>query len=396
MSSIFDRSIFAFGTYVFIGSTLIAAFAKSRHIIKSPPGLSYSKQQVNATQATNKSCNGDTKKSSAVLIDLCLPYYPLGLNDGDRNFCITQSLKNDEIIAQVVGKGEFKQYYISISSPVIKSDHHIPKCVISDYISKVYSKIWNEFALKNQFDIDCFVVSDLDDGSLVTREEILKSSHLQAFYTFNEPNSIDAINALRLQLGCQEVLNVTDTNTLTAYLDDVLGPNSDETVFCFDLCDEEQFSVPRYRRVAIGGTFDRIHNGHRKLLTLAASVCSSDTNNSEDGLIVGITGDEMLKAKSKASLISDISVRKQNVRGFLQAIKPSLAFHLVELVDPFGPTLSDANMEAIVVSSETIKNAVKINHMRKERGMSPLAILVSIRADSAVLSSTYIRDKEAP
>ena len=103
----------------------------------------------------------------------------------------------------------------------------------------------------------------------------------------------------------------------------------------------------------------------------------------------------MLKAKSKASLISDISVRKQNVRGFLHAIKPSLAFHLVELTDPFGPTLSDPKMEAIVVSSETIKNAVKINHLRKEKGMSPLALLVSIRADSAILSSTYIRDKEA-
>ena len=35
------------------------------------------------------------------------------------------------------------------------------------------------------------------------------------------------------------------------------------------------------RRVAVGGTFDRLHVGHRKLLSLAATVCS-------ETLVVGV------------------------------------------------------------------------------------------------------------
>ena len=55
----------------------------------------------------------------------------------------------------------------------------------------------------------------------------------------------------------------------------------------------------------------------------------------------------------------------------------------------------DATIEALIVSSETIKGALKINEIRKEKGFAPLNILVSRRSNAATLSSTFVRNLEA-
>ena len=44
---------------------------------------------------------------------------------------------------------------------------------VLNYVSKLYSKVWNEAAMKNIFDIQCCVVSDSLEG-IVSRDEILK------------------------------------------------------------------------------------------------------------------------------------------------------------------------------------------------------------------------------
>ena len=51
------------------------------------------------------------------------------------------------------------------------------------------------------------------------------------------------------------------------------------------------------------------------------------------------------------------------------------------IIDPFGPTITEPKIDAIVVSSETIFGAFKINKIRIEKNMRPLSILVSDRND---------------
>jgi pantetheine-phosphate adenylyltransferase len=97
----------------------------------------------------------------------------------------------------------------------------------------------------------------------------------------------------------------------------------------------------------MGGTFDQLHNGHRKLLTLAAA-------SSTDLLIIGITGDEMLKNKKNKDQISSFRNREEGVDFFLKIAKPNLKLSLVELSDPYGPTITDPSIDALVVSSETM------------------------------------------
>jgi phosphopantetheine adenylyltransferase len=101
----------------------------------------------------------------------------------------------------------------------------------------------------------------------------------------------------------------------------------------------------------------------------------------------------MLSKKSGADLISTYEERLESVRAFMEMIKPSLSCNIVQLEDPFGPTVSDPDLQAIVVSSETIKGAFDINRRRVERQFQPLSILVSLRADGASLSSSFLRSR---
>ncbi|CAM9365017.1 unnamed protein product, partial [Laminaria digitata] len=70
--------------------------------------------------------------------------------------------------------------------------------------------------------------------------------------------------------------------------------------------------IPAYSSVACGGTFDRLHGGHKKLLTLAASLCADGT------LTVGVTSDSMLKKKSNASMVASLPERLEGVKDFLR------------------------------------------------------------------------------
>jgi phosphopantetheine adenylyltransferase len=256
---------------------------------------------------------------------------------------------------------------------------------VLNYVSKLYSKIWNEAALKNIFDIKCCVVGDsLVNRGIVSRNEILMFPDLSKVMTFDTADG-ENINKMRSAQNLPAV-DCVDVNSAAQFLFDEF--ERQPSIICLDSHYEQQpRDIPFYDKVALGGTFDNMHYGHCKLLTLAALSCSQR-------LTVGITGDDMLASKSNAALISTYDVRETAVQTFLSSIKPSLELNLVRLAEPFGPTITDPEIEAIVVSSETIRGAFKINSIRVRNGMKPLAVLVTYRTDSVVLSSTFIREKK--
>jgi pantetheine-phosphate adenylyltransferase len=72
------------------------------------------------------------------------------------------------------------------------------------------------------------------------------------------------------------------------------------------------------------------------------------------------------------------------------------------LTDPFGPTINDENIDAIIVSEETLKTTEIINEKRKEKGFHPLAVemcpimapvnhLTSLKTLENKFSSTQLR-----
>lgn len=140
----------------------------------------------------------------------------------------------------------------------------------------------------------------------------------------------------------------------------------------------------KYGKVAVGGTFDQFHEGHQKLIETALS--------SGEQVLIGVTSDEFGGKKGE---IDPCEVRMFNLRRFLD--KHHHNYHLARLDEPYGPTVSDEEIEALVVSEETEPTAQTINKVRKEKGMKPLKIItinMVLAEDGKPISSTRIRKGE--
>ena len=75
---------------------------------------------------------------------------------------------------------------------------------------------------------------------------------------------------------------------------------------------------PPYTRVAVGGTFDRLHAGHRLLLAASALLA-------RDSLFVGVTGDALLAGKAHKERLQPSATREAAAASFAVAVRPALA-----------------------------------------------------------------------
>ncbi|KAI9825911.1 MAG: hypothetical protein M1832_000852 [Thelocarpon impressellum] len=150
--------------------------------------------------------------------------------------------------------------------------------------------------------------------------------------------------------------------------------------------------------VAVGGTFDHLHAGHKLLLTMTLLLVEPafKVGGQRRRMIVGISGDRLLKNKRFAEQLESWSTRQTSVAEFVWSISefsPSrdirsdgdsltvttflpdeLTLECVCIQDPFGPTVTDEAVSALVVSQETRSGGKSINAKRKERGWNELAI----------------------
>lgn len=156
----------------------------------------------------------------------------------------------------------------------------------------------------------------------------------------------------------------------------------------FRYFENEHTDLTPHDTVILGGTFDHLHNGHKKLLSLAVSICAHK-------MVIGVTADAMLTNKSHAELIDSLAKRKQAVRAYVRFLKPHLTLEVVTIEDPFGPSITIPEPAAIVVSTETVLGAAKINTIRVERALPKVYIYVCRRTESSTLSSSYIRERLA-
>lgn len=131
----------------------------------------------------------------------------------------------------------------------------------------------------------------------------------------------------------------------------------------------ESSGIQTYRRVVLGGTFDRLHLGHKILLGEGCLFA-------EENLTVGVTTGEMNLKKSLPELIQLTTVRIDSVVQFIETVKPQIGHSVVPITDMFGPTITDPDLQCIVVSDETKKGGEIVNQERQKKGYSELDVYV--------------------
>jgi phosphopantetheine adenylyltransferase len=169
---------------------------------------------------------------------------------------------------------------------------------------------------------------------------------------------------------------------------------------------EVKTQSPHYS-VAVGGTFDHFHIGHKLLLTataLALEPVEEFDPIPERHLTVGVTGDALLKNKKYAEFLESWDDRCQSTSSFLLAImdfsrpdksapriervsqpgpnghyvlmkvRCGLTLKLVQITDAFGPTITDESIDALVVSAETRSGGAAVNDERAKKGWKSLDV----------------------
>ncbi|KAF2721792.1 pantetheine-phosphate adenylyltransferase family protein [Polychaeton citri CBS 116435] len=167
--------------------------------------------------------------------------------------------------------------------------------------------------------------------------------------------------------------------------------------------------TPTHSHVAVGGTFDHLHIGHKLLLTM--TVFTVNLSTSGCSVTIGITGHQYLAGKkSNEHLLESWDDRQRAVQEFIASLiefpdassppeRPEpevterddpgpnnhtidyryfngLTVRCTEILDAFGPTITDQSLSALVISAETRSggDAVNDRRMAPEKGWRPMRV----------------------
>ncbi len=123
-------------------------------------------------------------------------------------------------------------------------------------------------------------------------------------------------------------------------------------------------------KVAVAGTFNVLHEGHKALLDRAMWMA--------DELYIGITSDKMA-AENRTEIIP-YYLRRKAIEDYV--ISKGEIATIFEINDIYGPPEIMDDIDILVVSEETKDNGKLVSRMREKRGLKPLKLdVVSLYRD---------------
>ncbi|KAJ1916047.1 hypothetical protein IWQ60_008234 [Tieghemiomyces parasiticus] len=262
---------------------------------------------------------------------------------------------------------------------------------LQEFLAILYGTATRTAARQNKFLFETDVllqIPDLvaDEGSwLRDLDQVFVAAKDRAHW---KPFLDTVLGAYNLSIASASVPSFTDLPCPA----DPTGPAGFSQTCTLDIRSDARL----YDVTVIGGTFDHLHSGHKLLLTMTVWATRSV-------LHCGLSDEPLLKNKKFRDQLEPYQRRCERVDGFLRKINPRLDYRIVPLLDPFGPSVQEPGMQAIVCSGETLAGAEAVNQERRKRNYPELALLVVnvISHESASgpgtdfslkLSSTAIRE----
>ena len=145
----------------------------------------------------------------------------------------------------------------------------------------------------------------------------------------------------------------------------------------------------KHKHAILGGTFDRLHIGHKHFIDVAEKVSECVT--------IGLVTDKFLGNRIHKDIIEPYEIRERELKQYLSSKNYDTKTTIYPLTDIFGPALKDPNVDMVLAIEESIANAKLINRERVKRGFPELAIVVvpMMKADDGrYISSKRIRNGE--
>lgn len=224
-----------------------------------------------------------------------------------------------------------------------------------------YAQAWNVALQRDTLlaDIDVFLVAS-SKASQIIRQFVGQGAKCGTFWALDDSSAL-------LPYGTEDASTRLDNPIPAPILLATSQPA--EGHIATPTMEQATASFPRCPVIALGGTFDHLHVGHKIFLSVAALIATRR-------IIVGVTGDSMLAKKSNPHLLEPTEQRIAAVNRFLAAFRSTLACPLdqlvVELQDLCGPAGTERNIQAMLLTEETIAGGDLIEKTRQERGLDAL------------------------
>ena len=145
----------------------------------------------------------------------------------------------------------------------------------------------------------------------------------------------------------------------------------------------------KFRKLALGGTFDILHKGHQKTLDQAFKL--------SEKVMIGLASDRLAAKIRKKHQIASYKERKKALEKFLQRKNIISRAEISPLEIRYGVAHKLKDLDAIMVSRETYSTALEINKVRNKNSLKSLNIIILSKLEAEngkPISSTRIRAGE--